>query len=140
MRSGSNAMKSGITTCPRSAMLLAAFLILIEGNCLVSSTALAGEFHLIIHDVEGDAAAWFPREVVIHRSSDLEGGLILVLEHPTSRTHVFEAPGLFEQITVEGSEDKIVKPLRVYVAPRETVKIQVSTQHPNPERDRDGEP
>ncbi len=91
------------------------------------STSFAGEFHFVIHDVEGDAAAWFPREVVIHKSTDLEGGLIFILENPTPRTHVFEAPGLFEQI-VEGAAAPTVKPLRVYVAPGETVRVRVSIE------------
>lgn len=60
---------------------------------------------------------WSPREVVIHRRTDLDGGLFLCLENPTPRTHVFEAPGLFEQI-VEGPEAPTVKPLRVYVGAR----------------------
>jgi hypothetical protein len=46
-----------------------------------------------------------------------------VLENPTPRTHVFESPGLFEQIIVEGSENETVKPMRVYVAAGETVRI-----------------
>lgn len=92
------------------------------------STSLAGEFHFVIHDVEGDAAAWFPRELVIHKSADLDGGLVFILENPTPRTHVFEAPGLFEQIIVEGTEVPTVKPLRVYIAPGETVQVQVSTE------------
>ena len=90
------------------------------------STSLGGEFHFVIHDLEGDAAAWSPREVVIHTRTDLDGGLIFILENPTPRTHVFEAPGLFEQI-IERPEAPTVKPLRVYVAPGETVRVQVST-------------
>ena len=89
----------------------------------MSAMTLGGEFHFIVHDVEGDAAAWSPREVAIHTSTDLEGGLMFVLENLTSRTHVFEAPGLFEQIIVGGSENETVKPMRVYVAPGETVRI-----------------
>lgn len=102
-------------------------LLLIVESCTMPSTSLGGEFHFVIHDVEGDAAAWSPREVVIHTRTDLDGGLIFILENPTPRTHVFEAPGLFEQI-VEGTEAPTVKPLRVYVAPGETVQVQVSTE------------
>lgn len=102
-------------------------LLLIAESCSMPSVSLAGEFHFVIHDVEGDAAAWFPREVVIHKSTDFDGGLIFILENPTPRTHVFEAPGLFEQI-VEGSEVPIVKPLRVYVAPGETVRVPISIE------------
>ena len=100
----------------------------IAGSCLLPSAGLAGEFHFVIHDVEGGAAAWSPREVVIHKSTDLEGGLDFILENPTPRTHVFEAPGLFERVIVEGTEAPTVKPLRVYVAPGETVRVQVSTE------------
>ncbi len=103
------------------------------------STSLAGEIHFVIHDVEGDAAAWFPREVVIHKSTDLEGGLVFILQNPTPRTHVFEAPGLFEQI-VEVTEAPVVKPLRVYVAPGETVQVRVSIEQltREPEQDASG--
>ena len=133
-------MTNETITCCRLSIVLVGFLISpisIVGNCLVSSTALAGEFHFIVHDVEGDAAAWSPREVVIHKSTDLEGGLIFILENPTPRTHVLEAPGLFEQIMVEGSENKTVKPMRVYAAPGETVLVHVSTEELNrvPEAD-----
>ncbi|MEK6804583.1 MAG: hypothetical protein AABZ34_18270 [Nitrospirota bacterium] len=114
-------------------------LLVIAQNCSMPSTSLGGEFHFVIHDVEGDAAAWFPREVVIHKRTDLEGGLIFILENPTPRTHVFEAPGLFEQI-VEGPDPPTVKPLRVYVAPGETVQVQVSTEQlkREPETDASG--
>ncbi|MCC6967839.1 MAG: hypothetical protein IT391_16320 [Nitrospira sp.] len=103
------------------------------------STGFGGEFHFVIHDLEGEAAAWSPREVVIHRRTDLDGGLFFVLENPTPRTHVFEAPGLFEQI-VEGPEAPTVKPLRVYVTPGETVRVQVSIEqlHREPEPDASG--
>ena len=111
----------------RLSVLAGGLLQWIAGICPLPSTGLAGEFHFVIHDMEGDAAAWSPREVVIHTRTDLEGGLIFILENPTPRTHVFEAPGLFEQIIMEGTEAPTVKPLRVYVAPGETVRVQVST-------------
>ena len=85
-------------------------LLLIAASGARPSTSLGGEFHFVIHDLEGEGAAWLPREVVIHKSTDLDGGLIFILENPTPRTHVFEAPGLFEQV-VEGPEASTVKPL-----------------------------
>ena len=114
-------------------------LLVLAASGAMSSTSLGGEFHFVIHDLEGDAAAWSPREVVIHTRTDLEGGLIFILENPTPRTHVFEAPGLFEQV-VEGTEAPTVKPLRVYVAPGETVRVQVSVEQLalEPERDASG--
>lgn len=97
--------------------------------------SLGTEVYFVIHDVGGDAAAWSPRQVVIHRRSLLDEKLVFVLENPTARTHVFEAPGLFEQI-LEGPEAPTSKPLRVYVTPGETVHAQVSTEplKPNPRR------
>lgn len=71
-------------------------LLLIAASGARPSTSLGGEFHFVIHDLEGEGAAWLPREVVIHKSTDLDGGLIFILENPTPRTHVFEAPGLFD--------------------------------------------
>lgn len=115
------------------------FLLSVVESCSMPSTCLGGEFHFVIHDLEGEAAAWSPREVIIHKSTDLDGGLIFVLENPTPRTHVFEAPSLFEEV-VKGSEHKTVKPLRVYVAPGETVRVQVSTEQlkVEPETDASG--
>lgn len=109
-------------------MMTLTLLLVIGGSGVVPSMSLAGTFHFVIHDVDGGAAAWFPREVVIHKRTDLDGGLIFMLENPTPRTHVFEAPGLFEQIMIaEGPEASTVKPLRVYVAPGETIRVEVST-------------
>jgi hypothetical protein len=102
-------------------------LLLIAATGAMPAASLGGEFHFVIHDLEGDAAAWSPREVIIHKRTDLEGGLFFILWNPTPRTHVFEAPGLFEQISVEGPDAPTVKPLRIYVAPGETVRVQVST-------------
>lgn len=111
-------------------------LLLIAASGARPSTGFGGEFHFVIHDLEGDAAAWLPREVVIHKRTDLEGGLIFILENPTPRTHVFEAPGLLEQI-VEGPEAPTMKPLRVYVAPGETVRVHVSIEQLELEPGRD---
>jgi len=61
-----------------------------------------------------------------------------VLKNPTPRTHVFETPGLFEQVVVEGSENKTVIPMRVYVAPGEIVHVQVSTEQLSCEPETDG--
>jgi len=106
-----------------------ALLLVVGGSGVMPAMSLAGTFHFVIHDVEGGAAAWFPREVVIHKRTDLDGGLIFMLENPTPRTHVFEAPGLFEQMRgAEGPEASTVKPLRVYVAPGETLRVDVSTE------------
>ncbi len=116
--------------------MLVGLLVVIAGTCSMPSTSVAGALHFVIHDVEGGAAAWFPREVVIHKGRDLEGGLIFILENPTPRTHVFEAPDLFEQMGEE-SGISTVKPLRVYVAPGETLQVQISVERLTREPDMD---
>lgn len=121
---GMNGMKRVHERLLRAGLVL---LGMITGNGLALPTALAAEFHFVIQDVGGDAAAWSPREVVIYRRVLLDEKLVFVLENPTPRTHVFEAPDLFEQI-LEGTEGSTPKALRVYVTSGETVHVQVSTE------------
>ncbi|MEB2338821.1 MAG: hypothetical protein OZ918_09380 [Nitrospirales bacterium] len=125
--------------CNRFWLSAIGLFLVIVGTAATPARGAAGTFRFVIQDVEGGAAAWFPREVVIHKSTDLEGGLIFILENPTPRTHVFEAPDLFEQVT-EGIDVPAVKPLRVYVAPGETVQVRISTEQlfREPEADASG--
>ena len=86
----------------------------------------AAEFHFVVQDVGEKKAVWVPQEVVIHRSTEMQDGLVLVLENPTDRTHAFAAYGLFEEIMGAGGE-LTRKPLRVNVTTEDTVRIQIST-------------
>ena len=90
------------------------------------SAAWAAEFHFVAQDVGEKRALWIPQEVVIHRSTEMQDGLVLVLENPTDRTHAFAAFGLFEEIMGVGGE-LTRKPLRVNVTTEDTVRIQIST-------------
>lgn len=90
--------------------------------------AWSGEFRFVVEDLPDNSAAWLPREVVIHTETDLTGGLVFILVNPTARTHVFLAEGLFEQGAGESGE-VATKPLRVTVAPEETVRTLLSTAH-----------
>lgn len=84
----------------------------------------ATELHFVIRDVEEGRAVWFPREVSLHYwSDDFTEPLTFRLENPTERTHVFEAPGLFE--LVEAGSGRTAKPARVTIAPEETMRILV---------------
>ena len=90
------------------------------------SPAGAAEFHFVVQDVGEKRALWVPQEVVIHRATEMEDGLVFVLENPTDRTHAFAAYGLFEEVMgVHG--DVITKPLRVNVTSEDTVRVQIST-------------
>ena len=86
----------------------------------------AAEFHFVVQDVGEKRALWVPQEVVIHRATEMEDGLVFVLENPTDRTHAFAAYGLFEEVMgVHG--DVTTKPLRVNVTSEDTVRVQIST-------------
>lgn len=90
------------------------------------SPAGAAEFHFVVQDLGEKRALWVPQEVVIHRSTEMQDGLVFVLENPTDRTHAFAAFGLFEEIM--GAGGKVTrKPLRVNVTSDDTVRIQIST-------------
>ena len=90
------------------------------------SAAGAAEFHFVVQDLGEKRALWVPQEVVIHRSTEMQDGLVFVLENPTDRTHAFAAFGLFEEIMGAGGE-VTRKPLRVNVTSDDTVRIQIST-------------
>mgnify|MGYP001594604085 FL=1 len=90
------------------------------------SPAGAAEFHFVVQDLGEKRALWVPQEVVIHRSTEMQDGLVFVLENPTDRTHAFAAVGLFEEVTGAGGA-VTRKPLRVNVTADDTVRIQIST-------------
>lgn len=88
----------------------------------------------LAQELEDRRAAWSPREVVIRAEQNPERGHVFALENPTPRTHVFEAPGLLEQ-TVDQIGEPTRLPLRVTVAPGETVKVLVIISEPEGEPD-----
>lgn len=85
-----------------------------------------GEFHFMVKDLPDNSAAWVPGEVVIHTETDIRGGLVFVLANPTARTHVFLVEELYEQVVGENGE-VAAKPLRVTVAPEDTVRAVLNT-------------
>jgi hypothetical protein len=66
------------------------------------SAAGAAEFHFVVQDLGEKRAVWVPQEVLIHRSTEMQDGLVFVLENPTDRTHAFAAYGLFEEVMGAG--------------------------------------
>lgn len=86
----------------------------------------AAEFHFVVQDIGEQRALWVPREVVIHRGTEMQDGLVFVLENPTDRTHAFAAIGLFEEVMGAGGA-VTRKPLRVNVTSEDTVRVQIST-------------
>ena len=87
----------------------------------------AGEFRFVVEDLPDNSAAWLPSEVIIHTETELDGGLIFLLVNPTARTHVFLVEGLYEEKAgADSARSKI--PLRVTVAPEETVRTVVDTE------------
>lgn len=90
------------------------------------SPAGAAELYFVVQDLGEKRALWVPQEVVIHRSTEMQDGLVFVLENPTDRTHAFAAYGLFEEVMGAGGA-VTRKPLRVTVTADDTVRIQIST-------------
>lgn len=88
--------------------------------------ARAAEFHFVAESVGDGRALWVPQEVVIHKSTEMQDGLVFVLENPTDRTHAFAAYGLFEEVMGPHGE-VVTKPLRVNVTSEDTVRVQIST-------------
>lgn len=74
-------------------------------------------------ELENQQASWTPQDVEI-RYNNGEEGILFVLENPTDRTHAFEAPGVLELVVAENL-DRMMKPLRVTVAPRETMEVRI---------------
>ena len=96
------------------------------GGGLIGTPAMGWtkELHFVIRDVEDERAVWFPREVSLHYwGSEFREPLTFRLENPTARTHVFEAPGLFESVEVEGG--LTAKSVRITIAPEETLRIHI---------------
>lgn len=81
------------------------------------------EIVFVARDTEDQQAVWIPRDIVIHRSTDFADPLIFRLDNPTARTHVFEAPGLFESAGESGVQ--IIRPVRITIAPDETEQIVI---------------
>lgn len=81
----------------------------------IQSTVWAKEIVFVARDVEDQQAVWLPSEIIIYRNTDFRESLIFRFDNPTARTHVFEAPGLFE--SVEESGVRITRPVRITIPP-----------------------
>ncbi len=88
------------------------------GSLVMPLTGWAKEIAFVARDVEDQQAVWLPSEIIIHRSTDFREPLIFRFDNPTARTHVFEAPGLFE--SVEESGVQIARPIRITIPPEGT--------------------
>jgi hypothetical protein len=99
--------------------VLAATLVLLD-------VVWAVEVRFVAEERGEKRAAWMPQEVVIHRSTDLQDGLVFVLENPTYRTHAFAVHGLFEE-TIGANGDLVTRPLRVTVTSEDSVLVRIST-------------
>jgi hypothetical protein len=88
------------------------------GVLAVPSFGWGKEIAFVAREVEDLQAVWLPREIVIHRSTDFTEPLIFRFDNPTARTHVFEAPALFEFVDEGGI--RITRPLRITIPPEGT--------------------
>lgn len=96
----------------------------ISGGVLaMASTGLAKEILFVARDLDDQQAVWLPRDIILQPSTDLTEPLIFRFDNPTARTHVFEAPGLWESVEEGGL--RISRPIRITIAPDETEQIVV---------------
>lgn len=106
---------------------VALLLVALVRGLLAGQAAQGSEFRFVVRDLPDHSAAWLPSEVVIHAGTDLEGGLVFLLANPTPRTHVFLVEGLYEQSVRENGE-MTRRPLRVTLAPEETIRTMVDME------------
>lgn len=121
---------------PRT-LLVSLFTVGLTWALLAGQVAHGNEFRFVVKDLPDNAAAWLPGEVVIHTEKELEGGLVFLLVNPTARTHIFFVEGLHEQVVSENGEIAS-KPLRVTVAPEDTIRAVLSTEQFKGSRERGG--
>jgi hypothetical protein len=88
------------------------------GSLVMPLAGWGKEIAFVARDVEDQQAVWLPSEIIIHRSTDFREPLIFRFDNPTVRTHVFEAPGLFESVEENGA--RITRPVRITIAPEGT--------------------
>ena len=107
-------------------------LIIAWSGVLIPPMSEGAQFHFVAQELDNQQAGWSPREVVIHEGQDLDGEILFVLDNPTKRTHVFEALGLLERTA--GNPGALTNsPLRVTVAPGDTIEVPVMVSQPEGE-------
>jgi hypothetical protein len=109
---------------PRSRILLVVALSLTAWVAFDQDPSHAETLRFSAKELENQEASWSPHEVVLRLNDDPQDGFVFILDNPTNRTHVFEAPGVLEHIGANGL-DQITRPLRVTVAPMETMEVVV---------------
>ncbi|HXF91459.1 MAG TPA: hypothetical protein VNK46_01785 [Nitrospiraceae bacterium] len=106
----------------RTIQLLPLFLIV--WTVLNSQTGRPETFQFTAQELANQQATWSPGEVTIRRNRDPQDELVFVLVNPTKRTHAFESPGLLE-LAIDDQDGPLARPLRVTVAPGESLQIRV---------------
>ncbi len=92
---------------------------MISGGMLaLPSSGGAKEIAFVARETEDQQAVWLPKEIVIHRGADFSEPLVFRFDNPTQRTHVFEAPALFESVEEGGVQ--ITRPVRITIPPEGT--------------------
>lgn len=92
---------------------------LLGGGVLsVSSSGWAKDIIFVARETEDQQAVWIPREIVIHQNTDFTEPLVFRLDNPTQRTHVFEAPALFESVEEAGVH--VTRSVRITIPPEGT--------------------
>ncbi len=109
---------------------------ILVGGLLTSKAAQAEEFMFVAQELGKKTVIWLPSIVVIEAATDLEGGLVFILDNPTNKEHAFAVHGFFEMIAAEEGKEivqsdpasYVLKPLRVKIDPRGTKRIRVASE------------
>jgi hypothetical protein len=88
------------------------------GALAIPPVVWAKEIVFVAREVEDQQAVWLPKEIIIGRGKDFMEPLIFRFDNPTARTHVFEAPELFESLEEGGVQ--ISRPVRITIPPEAT--------------------
>lgn len=92
------------------------------------SDALATEFRWVATQIAPDRAIWQPSLVLIDNKTDLQDGLVFVLENPTPTLHVFAVHGLSALVSAAPPAGDTTAPLSVRVEPNETKRVRIHTR------------
>ncbi len=126
MRAAALENKDGMTrfgTVAELAVGIGLACVIMGVACGMPSLGEATEIAFVARDLEDQQAVWLPKDIVIHRSTDFADSLIFRFDNPTARTHVFEAPGLYQLIEENGVQ--IARPVRITITPAESEQIVV---------------
>ncbi|MBM4127471.1 MAG: hypothetical protein FJ247_09015 [Nitrospira sp.] len=122
----SGILMKGVSRCFARAMGVWLGCVIGGGALAMPSAGEAKEILFVAHEAKDQQAVWLPTDVVMNRSTDFTEPLVFRFDNPTDRTHVFEAPGLFESVDEHGVQ--VTRPVRITVPPEGTDRTVIDRE------------